>query len=569
MEINDESQSLTTISMTGTENGTASAEGDSLPTESTSPSTTEPEDPVDGSTLRQGSISSARFNILCTMVGGGCLSLPMAFQKTGNGFLGPFVLVVTAAITEYCFRIIIAATRRLSPVRESTTVIGKDSFETMASAAFGSQGFLFAKWLVTAMCFFGAVGYAVLLRDMLAPITDAITHHNHHHNATLGSWWVNEWGVEEGSEGGGGPTLASNLTMLTVILIITPVCTLKNLSSLEKLGAASMSSILILGAVIVFRSLQCNLGHPHESFDGHVWPAFKLWPDSAKDVLDAFPLFVSCYVCHYNIPIVHNELQNPSPKRVNYWLRSTTVAASVFYMTVGLAGSAYGHCTPTGKVQGNVLLDFDEDDPLLLVARMCLACTITLAFPLLVIPARDILLRSWFSPPTTPDCHTTTESSLREPLLDAINEENADPQEEAQEGSDTVTTPATPTPPAPSQPQQHSYALRLGLSVLVLWSATAVACCVKSIDVVWDLLGSSLSILLSYLIPAACFICIVGESTENQTDYEEDEDSRDTDTGNIRWRREMALKIAKGMILVYVPMMFISTANACYGTFLS
>lgn len=107
----------------------------------------------DGTTLRQGTISSARFNILCTMVGGGCLSLPMAFQKTGNGLFGPLLLVITAIITEFCFRIIVASIRRLSPVRESTTVIGKDSFETMASAAFGAQGFLFAKWLVTAVSY--------------------------------------------------------------------------------------------------------------------------------------------------------------------------------------------------------------------------------------------------------------------------------------------------------------------------------------------------------------------------------------------------------------------------------
>jgi len=33
---------------------------------------------------RQGSIASTRFNILSTMVGGGSLSLPLAFQKSGN-----------------------------------------------------------------------------------------------------------------------------------------------------------------------------------------------------------------------------------------------------------------------------------------------------------------------------------------------------------------------------------------------------------------------------------------------------------------------------------------------------
>lgn len=456
------------------------------------------------------------------------------------------------------------------------------------------------------MCFFGAVGYAVLLRDMLQPITDAITNHTHHHNATLGSWSINEWGLE--AEEGGGPSVASNLTMLGVILIITPVCTLKNLSSLDKLGAASMSSILILGACIVFRSLQCNIGHPDESFDGHNWRAFKLWPDSAKDVLgkcnsptcvlvpyvevlsantnvlfcttDAFPLFVSCYVCHYNIPAVHNELQNPSKQRVNYWTTSTTVAASLFYMTVGLAGSAYGHCTPTGKVQGNVLLDFDEDDPLLLVARMCLACTITLAFPLLVIPARDILLRSWFAPSTTSTTvidveqetsndnnpERTTDSSLREPLLTNDSNHGGEGGDGEEVDADTTRAGLTASTEAQAvQPQQHSFGLRLGAAILVLWSASAVASCVKSIDIVWDLLGSSLSILLSYLIPCASFIVIVG-STENDADFDANEDSGDLESGN-RSKRNTAILIAKGMILIYTVLMVISTANAVIATF--
>ena len=280
-----------------------------------------------GAPLRQGTISSARFNILCTMVGGGCLSLPFAFQKTGNALFGPFLLVLTAMITEYCFRIIVSAIRRLSPVNGNTSVIGKDSFESLASAAFGSQGFLFAKHLVTAMCFFGAVGYAVLLRDMLEPISDALLHHfqhHHHHHATNGTviptngtiiptngtiiingtmmavmsmYDMMMLGEEDSKEEvEGGPSLVSNLTMLTVILLITPVCTLKNLSSLEKLGAASMSSILILGGCIVYRSLQCNMGHLDTFMydDAPVWPAFKLFPDSWKDVLGEFSQIRLC-----------------------------------------------------------------------------------------------------------------------------------------------------------------------------------------------------------------------------------------------------------------------------------
>lgn len=54
---------------------------------------------------RMGTTSSARFNILSTMVGGGSLSLPLAFQKSGNALLGPLLLILVAAITEFCFRV--------------------------------------------------------------------------------------------------------------------------------------------------------------------------------------------------------------------------------------------------------------------------------------------------------------------------------------------------------------------------------------------------------------------------------------------------------------------------------
>jgi amino acid permease len=170
--------------------------------------------------------------------------------------------------------------------------------------------------LVTSMCFFGTVGYAVLLRDMLQPITDKIWNH-------------------DDSLPTGGPTFHNNLTMLTVCLLVTPLCTLRTLTSLKRFGAFSMFSILILGVIICYRSIQCNMGEAllepvtddgdDASDDAHkqhfAWKTFKLLPDKWKDLLDVFPLFVSCYVCHYNLLPVHNEFKCPSAKRVAWWLR--------------------------------------------------------------------------------------------------------------------------------------------------------------------------------------------------------------------------------------------------------
>jgi amino acid permease len=467
------------------------------------------EGPTQLSMTRRGTISSACFNLLSTMVGGGSLSLPLAFQQAGNGLLAPLILIITALITEFSFRNLVACAP--TPV---ATKRGTDSFESIARSAFGSQAHLLSTLLVYFMCFFGTVGYAVLLRDMLQPITDVI------------------WSQ--------ATRQTRNLGMLSVVLLVTPLCGLETLTSLEKFGATSMVSVLILGTCVMIRSLQCvaNIGH----WDVH------LWPESPRLLLDAIPLFISCYVCHYNVHPVHNDLQNPSPKRVSRWLRLTTWSATAFYMAIGLSGSLYAACTPDGRIQGNVLLSFDEEDPLLMVGRLCLALTVTLAFPMLTIPARDIALRSIREQLASTEWNTRLpENDLEEPLLDSEGDV-ADFDEQ----------------PAPG------LLLRMVVAIVVFWSGAAVACCVSSIDVVWDLLGSSLSIskspknyqlhqypgcltlplnptctVLSYLIPFGTYLVL---------------------------RREDGNKYSKILCWVllglFVPLMFVSTGNAIVNTFL-
>ena len=473
--------------------------------------------------VRQGSISSARFNILSTMVGGGCLSLPLAFQQSGNSLLGPLMLIVVAFISDFCFRLLVASANHLTPPHQYRP--GKHSFESITSAAFGPKAYVLSMALVTAMCFFGAVGYSVLLRDMVEPINDfIITQIN----------VPSEW-------------LRKNLTLFTVMVVVTPLCTLQTFTALKSCGAASMMSILILGSCIVFRSIQCNMDAP-EPF----YKYLTLFPENPRELLDAVPLYISCFVCHYNILPVHNELRDPSSTRVSWWLRSTTWFAGFLYLIMGFAGSAYGHCTATGRVQGNVLLDFEKDDPLLLVGRMCLAVTITLAFPMLVIPARDIILRSILLPylettttsTSSPveESTTTTMEALQEPLLEegGGNTTNRNTIMETNGGVAESSSSSSSTEPPPA-----SFLLRLVTAIGIFWTAGGVASCVESIDIVWDLLGSSLSILLSHLIPCGCYLVI----TRDQEGH-------------------LASKLLAWLIiLVFTPLMFLSTANAVDNTF--
>ena len=485
----------------------------------------------DESDERKGTIMSARLNILSTMVGGGSLSLPMAFHKSGNAFMGPLFIILVAASAEFCFRVLIASDNILSNTPSDARRKGNASFEGVASAAFGPNALVFSMALVTAMCFFGTVGYAVLLRDMLEPIADFVV---------------------PPPAGATGVTLSHNVSMLIVILAVTPLCTLKNFTALRRFGAASMMSVMILGSCVLYRSLQCNFFANHAQDRHSSWYDYLTYfPTSLKDTLDALPLFISCFVCHYNILPVQNELRNPSSERVAWWVRSTTWFAAIFYLVIGFAGSMYGNCTPSGNVQGNILLDFDEDDPLLFMGRMCLALTITLAFPMLVIPARDIIIRAVkritlaknsLETPTESQVEVGTvysdaQSELQEPLL--VEEANGD----------TISV-------SNEQDAPVSLAWRLAAAVFVFWTGAAVACCVTSIDVVWDLLGSSLSILLSYLVPCGSYIALTRKHLSSG--------ESPVDPG---WRTSAVIYTCWFLVLVGTPLMFILTGNAVNNTF--
>jgi amino acid permease len=529
----------------------------------------------DSDNVRIGTISSARFNVLSTMVGGGCLSLPLAFQKSGNALVGPIMLLVTALMTDFCFRLLVASANHVHPTHPTRP--GKNTFESITSVAFGNKAYIFSMTLVVLMCFFGAVGYSVLLRDMMEPINDVIAKH------ISGSAWLHK-----------------NFTMFLVILLVTPFCTLRHLTALKDCGAASMTSILILGSCVVFRSIQCNVNGPHtpnlgggsgidvSALGGAPWYTYlTFFPESWRDLLDAVPLYISCFVCHYNILPVHNELKEPTSVRVSWWLRSTTWFALALYMIMGFAGSSYAHCTPTGKVQGNILLDFDENDPLLMVGRMCLAVTITLAFPMLIIPARDILLRSLIFPALMKRANRRMENDATNVTADATTERQlvgegstgtSDLQEPLLSEEDPPLHPPTMVGPTTSGTTvassghnntiaSASFGLLLSTSIVIFWTAAVLASCVSSIDVVWDLLGSSLSILLSYLIPASTYLVITKQSlyTNNDSYYNDDFDGR---RQSLYTRQQFWSRIVCWLLLLFFsPLMVVSTINAVINTF--
>lgn len=489
---------------------------------------------------RKGTLSSARLNILSTMVGGGSLSVPLAFHQAGNAFLGPLLLILFAFLVTQSIHLLVNAAILSHPQDDKPDkckLKGSKSFESVTSHALGPRAKNFTMGLLSTICFLTIVGYAVLLRDMLLPISDMI------------------FGI--GSENGAsiGPTFYHNVTMLVVVFFVTPLCTLRDLTPLEKVGAVSMLSIFTVACCITYRSIQCNFSSSYDDKRLMEWYDYISYVPETKqgfgvafhELLNSLPILLSVFMCHFNVLPVHNELAEPTPKRVKKLFSFSIWGACIFYVFVGFSGSMYGNCTPDGVVKGNVLLSFEKDDVLLMLGKLCLSLTITAAFPILVVPCRDVLLRALANNTESEDNNDSGEvqengDDLAEPLLDESNT-------------------------APAIGDSDNSTQRRLISVIIFWSAAALACCVESIDVVWDILGGSLSLIMAFILPSASYIVISKLCEEDQHGDLEDCEGEEylyaengLDDESIPKRREFA----GFLIFLFIPTMMLLTGNAIF-----
>jgi len=268
---------------------------------------------------------------------------------------------------------------------------------------------------------------------------------------------------------------------------------------------------------------------------------------------------------------------------VNRLFSTSIWSATIFYLLMGFIGSMYGNCAESGRVEGNVLLSFPEDDVLLILGRGCLTLTIAFALPVFVVPARDMFLRGVdaFCASRREEVddddhfvdnlvHSSSSSSTERygnPLEGPVsrNRDLIEPLLASEEDDDEICEVHTQESPS-CDGESGSSRRRIIVSIAILWAAAAVACCVESIDTVWDVMGGSIQIIIGFIIPSASYLSFTqpnAASAESENDEVHREDGHSpSNVSNTRdaWYRS----IAWILLIVFVPVMFICTSNSVY-----
>jgi len=109
---------------------------------------------------RVSTLLVATFNLVATIVGGGVLSLPLAFAK-GGGLLWSSLLMVTAAYcTRQSLRMLCVGSRRT----------GSSSYGEVCRSAYGERAELAVSMLLHVFLLFVVTAYMILIRDIWTPI---------------------------------------------------------------------------------------------------------------------------------------------------------------------------------------------------------------------------------------------------------------------------------------------------------------------------------------------------------------------------------------------------------------
>jgi sodium-coupled neutral amino acid transporter 11 len=179
--------------------------------------------------------------------------------------------------------------------------------------------------------------------------------------------------------------------ILSSYLIILPISSVRDISSLAKFSIFALIAIILIAISIIISG-------------SYIDPVFK----GTSTVLFTFIKFPGvpgamgtlsfAYVCHHNTFIIYKSLQYPTFKNFNLVNLYSLTYASLASLTIGMTG----YIIFLEKVKSNVLNCFSNTDGLINFARGLFALDMFITYPLELYIARNTILTSFFNS-TYPD----------------------------------------------------------------------------------------------------------------------------------------------------------------------
>ncbi|KAJ2578031.1 hypothetical protein GGH19_000826 [Coemansia sp. RSA 1807] len=294
---------------------------------------------TEASTVMRGSLSpiGAGFNLVNTIIGSGILALPYALKEAGFYF-GIFILVAISLLTYISLNILVYSGRRT----------GLYKYEAVSQAALGRSGHHILAFALAVNSIGSCISYLMIVGDTASAVAQHV------------------FGLH---------ALTSRPIVITTAAVVFTL-PLLFFRTLEPLVRASVASTLCLPFIVGIVAIR----GPSYRVEPAPQPVF------GPSVLPAIGVIAFAYSCTQTCYQSYLTLQS---KTLEGWKYATAFATSlsvVVYLAFSIISyDAFGQAT-----QPNLLNNFAHDDAMANVARVLLAFSLTLTYPMQFYPIRDL-----------------------------------------------------------------------------------------------------------------------------------------------------------------------------------
>lgn len=465
---------------------------------------------------RRSSPAIAIFNLIATVCGGGVLTLPIAFSRAG--LLPSFLMMVfSAGITHFAMYILCSCARRT----------GGRSYGDVMRNAFGPLAEIGATVLLFSLLFMVLVAYMVLLKDIWTPVILNMV-------PALANFLYSK--SDNDNESNAMMDEASNSMLVLLLVLILPLLLQTDLHALRHTCYVGFASAVVLMLGVIHQAVHRNWVEEPGLFHAKV-----LWVGDYDGILYAYPIIVLSFFSIYNVLTVHSALYNPTRERVKVVLDGTIALCFLLFFTVGIFGYLYAF----DETRDNILLNFPLSAKSILIGRIGYGFTIMFGMPLVFLPCRAAIL----SLPTqiqewreavgqvgvqammkgtknhVPNGVTFDEEcpllleTQKKPSTESVSV-STDTSTERDEQSSYETFAVTTTPLPPVDPSLEAQAARdkrvhvlSTLAILVTTYTMAVG--VPGVGIVWRIAGSSVTLVIGFIIPCSCYLKIRSKKSVN------------------------------------------------------
>ena len=452
--------------------------------------------PAFDSPLRKSTLIPATFNLVATIIGGGELSLPLAFQKCGI-LLATLLMIVAAIITDLSLWILCLAARHS----------GAQDYGEVGRMAFGKQMEWFISGLLFVFLLFVIVAYMILVRDIWTPL-------------------ITKLPFLEGAP--------DDWILCGICVVLSPFLVQKELHALRYNCYVGFGSLAVLSIILCLRAWTTQMAHHSASAtssstewdsifvlqqnattttireydiptttteeDNNHAKMTILWTSTRQfgDMLFSLPIIVLVFLCHFNILPIQAALVEPTPRRVRQVIHGAVGACFGLLYVFGLAGYlSFGQAT-----KGNILLNLADDDRFwVLVGRVGCGITVLFAMPMMVLPCRRNLLE------------------LLDNLMEQYEKHHSGVADPSRHNNDDLAseeagelTRLLPTLISYSMRERTHMAedatIHYVSTLLIVGGCYIAAVEAPGVAFVWSLCGSFMAYLISFILPCICYLQI-------------------------------------------------------------